>query len=217
MEKFLDEIIEDSPEKAYERSTRPRGTEQYYTDKLSGKNVLVGALGRTAKQQLEASLANHHYHIPLQQITDHRQLTQIEYVALYQSMKQFGSEAGIRYYGRVQEWKVLHRREITYINPAVGWRMNYMYSLPWSNGRSGSNQLCREDITCITLCLRRSRFFDRACEVAELRLESEADIRLWREARRQGKAKVKLDQEPVDLATKVTQVIQEDEDRGDSP
>lgn len=59
--------------------------------------------------------------------------------------------------------------------------------------------------------------FDRACEVAELRLESEADIRLWREARRQGKAKVKLDQEPVDLATKVTQVIQEDEDRGDSP
>lgn len=52
--------------------------------------------------------------------------------------------------------------------------------------------------------------FDRAHEVAELRLESEADIRVWREARRQGKAKVKLDQEPADLATRVTQVVQED-------
>ncbi|WP_019419215.1 hypothetical protein [Paenibacillus sp. OSY-SE] len=46
--------------------------------------------------------------------------------------------------------------------------------------------------------------------MAELRLESEADIRVWREARRQGKAKVKLDQEPADLATRVTQVVQED-------
>ena len=37
MEEFLDELILDSPEKAYERSTRPRGTESYYEDKLSGK------------------------------------------------------------------------------------------------------------------------------------------------------------------------------------
>jgi predicted component of viral defense system (DUF524 family) len=33
MEKFLDEIIMDSPEKAYERTTRPRGTKEYYKDK----------------------------------------------------------------------------------------------------------------------------------------------------------------------------------------
>ncbi|MDG0872131.1 restriction endonuclease-like protein [Paenibacillus thiaminolyticus] len=217
MEKFLDEIIDDSPEKAYERSTRPRGTEQYYTDKLSGKNVLVGALGRTAKQQLEASLANHHYHVPLQQITDHRQLTQIEYVALYQSMKQFGSGAGIRYYGRVQEWKVLHRREITYIQSSRG-VADELYVLftveQWEEREQpivpGGHYVYHALFTAKPL-------FDRAREVAELRLESEADIRLWREARRQGKAKVKLDQEPADLATKVTQVIQEDDGRDDLP
>ncbi|WP_268607386.1 restriction endonuclease-like protein [Paenibacillus apiarius] len=140
MEQFLDEIIEDSPEKAYERSTRPRGTEHYYAEKLAGKNVLVGALGRAAEKQLEAALAKRYYHVPLQQITDHRQLTRIEYVALYQSMKQFGSEAGIRYYGRVQEWKVLPRREITYIESS-----------------RGSSRLCRVAITCITRYLRRSR------------------------------------------------------------
>ena len=44
VEEFLDELILDSPEKAYERSTRPRGTETYYEDKLSGKDVLVGSL-----------------------------------------------------------------------------------------------------------------------------------------------------------------------------
>lgn len=209
VEKFLDEIIEDSPEKAYERSTRPRGTEQYYREKLSGKNVLVGALGRTAKQQLEASLANHHYHVPLQQVTDHRQLTQIEYVALYQSMKQFGGEAGIRYYGRVREWKVLPRREITYIQSSRG-AADELYVLftveQWEEREQpivpGGHYVYHALFTAKPL-------FDRACEVAELRLESEADIRLWREARRQGKAKVKLDQEPADLATKVTQVIQE--------
>lgn len=35
-------------------------------------------------------------------------------------MKQFGSEAGIRYYGRVQEWKGLPRREIPYIQSSRG-------------------------------------------------------------------------------------------------
>src|SRR5699024_3570208 len=40
MERFLDEIIQDSPEKAFERSAQPRGTKEYYEDKLSGKNVI---------------------------------------------------------------------------------------------------------------------------------------------------------------------------------
>lgn len=44
MEEFLDELILDSPEKAYERSTRPRGTKTYYEDKLQGTNVLIGSM-----------------------------------------------------------------------------------------------------------------------------------------------------------------------------
>lgn len=41
MEAFLDEIIMDSPEKAYDRSTHPQGTKDYYENKLIGKKILV--------------------------------------------------------------------------------------------------------------------------------------------------------------------------------
>ncbi|KRF39845.1 hypothetical protein [Paenibacillus sp. Soil787] len=34
MEKFSDEIIMDSPEKAYERTTRPRGSKEYYGNRV---------------------------------------------------------------------------------------------------------------------------------------------------------------------------------------
>ena len=54
VEQFLDELIADSPEKAYERASRPRGTEQYYQDKLGGKNVLIGSL--RDQEQLETCL-----------------------------------------------------------------------------------------------------------------------------------------------------------------
>ncbi|PYI50279.1 restriction endonuclease-like protein [Paenibacillus flagellatus] len=114
MEKFLDEIIKDSPEKAYERATRPRGTKEYYKNKFSGKNVLIGALSQ--KEQLDAALEHRFYHTPLNNITDHKLLTQIEYVALYQSIQLFGrDEAGIHVYGKVADWKVVPRREITLI------------------------------------------------------------------------------------------------------
>ena len=66
MEEFLDELILDSPEKAYERSTRPRGTQKYYEDKLQGKNVLIGAL--RDKAQLDLCLENRVYWMPLQHL-----------------------------------------------------------------------------------------------------------------------------------------------------
>lgn len=69
MESFLDEIIQDSPEKAYERSTRPRGTTDYFKNKFTGKNVLVGSLREPS--QLAIALEHRFYHIPLVNIEDH--------------------------------------------------------------------------------------------------------------------------------------------------
>ncbi|KRF39840.1 hypothetical protein [Paenibacillus sp. Soil787] len=108
----MDEIIMDSPEKAYERTTRPRGTKEYYGNKLSGKNVLVGALREVS--QLEMALKYKFYHVPLEIISDHKLLTQIEYIALYQSLKEFRSsgEVGIHWIGKVLDWKVVKRKEI---------------------------------------------------------------------------------------------------------
>lgn len=45
--------------------------------------------------------------------------------------------------------------------------------------------------------------FDRAMEIAELKLETEEDLVKWREQRRAGSVKVELDHEQVDLAKRV--------------
>ncbi|MNJ71464.1 hypothetical protein D3C77_680090 [compost metagenome] len=48
--------------------------------------------------------------------------------------------------------------------------------------------------------------FDRAHEIAELKLENDEDLRKWREARRVGKVKVELDHRDVDLAGSVVEI-----------
>ncbi|GIP30271.1 hypothetical protein J23TS9_54010 [Paenibacillus sp. J23TS9] len=50
---------------------------------------------------------------------------------------------------------------------------------------------------------RDSSIFDRATEIAELKLETEDDLQKWRETRRVGAVKVELDHEQVDLAKRV--------------
>lgn len=206
MERFLDEIILDSPEKAYERSTRPRGTKEYYVNKLTGKNVLVGALSK--KEQLEAALSEKFYHTPLKNITNHKVLTQLEYVALYQSLNLFGRDGhvGIHYFGEVLDWKVVPRKDITQIPISRGngdelyvvfrvkeWSKRTAPILPGGHG--------------IYRILYTSKYiFDRAQEVSELRLETEEELQLWREKRRTGKVKVHLDREHVDLASRVVSI-----------
>lgn len=46
--------------------------------------------------------------------------------------------------------------------------------------------------------------FDRALEIADLRLDMDEELAVWREQRRQGSAKVELDHDQVDLANRVT-------------
>lgn len=203
IEAFLDEIIQDSPEKAYERSTRPRGTKAYYQDKLAGKNVLVGSLREPS--QLEQALKLNFYHMPLENISDHNILTQIEYIALYQSKGKFTitGETGIHWYGRVIDWKVLHRREITE-RPARSGSEEKLYvkftldkwikrEVPIVSGGRG-----------IYRVLYTSKYvFDRAAEIAELKLDTEEDLRKWREQRRVGSVEIELDHDQVDLAQQV--------------
>lgn len=206
MEAFLDEIIMDSPEKAYERSARPRGTKNYYENKLIGNNVLVGSLREV--QQLDDALQLKFYHVPLENISDHKLLTQLEYVALYQSLKKFESrgEIGIHWYGKIVDWRVVRRKEITerparpgteeklYVKFTVGeWEKRDRPIVPGGRG-------------IYTLLYTSKYVFDRAIEIAELKLETEEDLREWREQRRLGPVKVELDHEQVDLASRVLNV-----------
>lgn len=202
MEAFLEEIIQDSPEKAYERSTRPRGTAEYYQNKFIGKNVLIGSLREPP--QLHMALRHRFYHMPLRNIVDHKLLTQIEYIAMCQSRRKFQAEGtGIHWFGKVGSWKVIPRGQITE-RPARPGTEHELYvrfeieawkrlAKPIALGGQG-----------IYTCLYTSKYmFDRAREIAELRLEDEEDLRKWREARRVGQVKVQLDHEHVDLAKQV--------------
>ncbi|MEY9096712.1 DUF2357 domain-containing protein [Paenibacillus sp. RC84] len=207
LEEFLDEIILDSPENAYERAVRPKGSKEYYDNKYSGKNVLVGCMSR--EEQLEIVLRNKFYHTPLENITNHKLLTQLEFVALYQSKKFFGKSneiVGVKYYGKIKDWKIVKRGEITVIpskhNPPdklyvvfeiEEWETRKEIILPGGHGVR-------------SIAFTSKYIFDRAQEIAELKLENEEELLLWREARRRGRVEVKLDHEHLDYAKKVMSV-----------
>ncbi|MNH94927.1 hypothetical protein D3C73_475580 [compost metagenome] len=206
VEQFLDEIIQDSPEKAYERSTRPRGTKEYYANQLAGKNVLVGSV--RGPEQVEVARRHCFYHVPLKNLASQMIITQIEYVAMCQSRRKFFDPAktGIHWVGKVVDWEVVKRKEIKEIIPE-----------PYKEERDYVRFTVEEWLPVkphialggqgIHTVLYTSKYvLDRALEIAELRLETEEDLREWREKRRKGRVKVKLDHEQyVDLG-KVVEV-----------
>jgi len=201
LEQFLDELILDSPEKAYERSTRPKGTSSYYRNKFMGKNVLVGSM---RPGQLEVALVKGFYHMPIKNLRDHKVITQLEYIALCQSRRQFGGEAGIRWYGRIDDWKVVKRKDILEIeaNPKRAEELYVYFTIGKWEKREPPIQLGGR---WIETCLFTTKYvFDRALEIAELTLETEEQIKEWREKRRRGRVRIDLDHEMVDLARKVT-------------
>ncbi|WP_028545802.1 restriction endonuclease-like protein [Paenibacillus taiwanensis] len=202
LETFLDEIILDSPEKAYERSTQPRGTKEYYADKLAGQTVLVGALSH--ENQLRDLRRFGFYHVPLQHFSKHGTLSQLEYVAIYQSIKRFGREqAGITLYGKVKTWKVLPRHEIHEIPSRRGATNELYVKLTVEEWLEREERIVPGGHGVKSVLLTSKYIFDRAVEVAELRLETEAQLRDWREKRRQGKISVKWDDYHVDRATRL--------------
>ncbi|UVI31013.1 restriction endonuclease-like protein [Paenibacillus spongiae] len=203
MEAFLDEIIQDSPEKAYERSTQPRGTKDYYRNKMTCKNVAVGSLREAS--QLAAALEYGFYHVPLENISDHKLLTQLEYVALYQSRSQFQStgEMGIHWYGKVADWEVVRRKEITEIPARKGTEEKLYVKFTVEQWTKRDKPIVSGGRGIYTLLYTSKYMFDRAAEIAELKLETDEDLMKWREQRRIGQVKVNLNHEQVDLASKV--------------
>ncbi|PYY31105.1 restriction endonuclease-like protein [Paenibacillus illinoisensis] len=206
VDQFLNEIIQDSPEKAYERSTTPRGTKEYYANKLTGKNVLVGSV--RGPEQVETALEHSFYHVPLKNLSDAQILTQIEYVAMCQSRKKFNDTAktGIHWIGRIAEWQVLPRKEITEIPFRQGTEDELYVRFTVEKWMVREVPIALGGQGIYTILITSKYILDRAFEIAELRLETEEDLREWREKRRKGKVKVTVDHEQfVDLG-KVVEV-----------
>lgn len=113
VQRLLNELISDSKESAFERTTLPRGIEE----KLSivnwdERDVLIGTF--RSVDQFHICYDKKFYYIPAKRISEEK--LPIHYVALYQTKAKFGSEAGIRYYGEVLRTALVRRSNIKEIS-----------------------------------------------------------------------------------------------------
>jgi len=112
VEDLIQELVDDTPLSAIERSNFPIGLDEYIENIDFGeRNVLVGTLRN--KEQFDICVSNKMYYIPYEKVR--KNILAIRYVALYQSKKEFGEQAGITYFGKIKYWKVVQRKEISQI------------------------------------------------------------------------------------------------------
>ena len=109
VEKMLGELVADSEESAFERASLPAGIEKRLSQvDWSCRDVLVGSFRKM--DQFDINYKEGYYYVPLtKEVTDR---LPIRYVALYQSTKLFGANAGIRYYGEVLTTTKVRRKQI---------------------------------------------------------------------------------------------------------
>lgn len=181
VEEFLDNLILESPQTAFERSVVQDGTEEFYEQDQKLSKILIGPLGR--KEQLQACLDNSMYYTYLEQVKNY--LGQLKFVALYQSKTKFKneSEQGIFYYGKIKDFLITKRSEIKEVPAEEGQGEKQAVKFiidKWEQkeppiaaiGYGPSRPLC----TTWPL-------FKEAKYYPELHLKSE-EIRLWRELKR---------------------------------
>lgn len=110
VERLLADLINDSKESAFERTTLPIGIE----DKLakvdwSKRDVLIGTF--RSVEQFKVCYEKKFYYIPANLVTDER--LPIHYVALYQTNEKFNGKGQIRYYGEAIRVALVRRASIT--------------------------------------------------------------------------------------------------------
>ncbi|MCD4712177.1 MAG: restriction endonuclease-like protein [Clostridiales bacterium] len=108
-ENFIVSLIKSSASSNYAGKIMQLGDNEYVKNvDFTERNVLIGSLRNP--QQLQVCLNYNFYHLPLKNIDINNRC--IRYVALSQSKKQFGQEAGIQYYGEVSKFEIVNRSEI---------------------------------------------------------------------------------------------------------
>lgn len=109
VEKMLGELVADSEESAFERASLPAGIEKRLSQvDWSRQDVLVGSFRKM--EQFNINLRDVYYYVPAKNFDTNK--LPIRYVALYQSAKLFGTNAGIRYYGEVLTTTRVKRKQI---------------------------------------------------------------------------------------------------------
>lgn len=74
------------------------------------KDVLVGSLGSV--RQFHDNIVRKYYYVPEKHIANN--VSDIKYIAIFQSKRFFGNQAGISYYGETELCKKLQRKDISF-------------------------------------------------------------------------------------------------------
>ncbi len=110
VQKLLADLINDSKESAFERTTLPRGIEEKLAAvDWSKRDVLIGTF--RSVEQFNTCFEKRFYYIPEKRIG--RDRLPIHWVAMYQTNSKFGENGEIRYYGEVIGLSRVRRKSIT--------------------------------------------------------------------------------------------------------
>ena len=179
--KMLEELISDSPDSAFERATLPRGIEEKLA-KVDWKrrDVLVGTL--RSKEQLSWCLGQRAYVIPAANIKEEN--LPIRYVALYETVSAFGSEAKIEYYGEVKTIRLVHgsgESDNPFVTADAGDEM--YYQLKVKTWKELDSPIRPKEIGFIRMFTNRF-LLEHSTQVNELFLHSEEEYRFYSELKR---------------------------------
>ena len=180
VQKLLDELISDSKESAFERTTLPRGIEEKLAVvNWEKRDVLIGTF--RSRQQFNICFDKNFYYIPVKQVTDDR--LPIHYIALYQTKNKFGNDAGIRYYGEVLRTTKVRRKNIKEVplTHANGDELYYRFSVREWETLNHTIQPKEHGFPCDytnMFLLQHSEY------VPELLIESEEKYRFYTELKR---------------------------------
>ncbi|MHB8170952.1 MAG: DUF2357 domain-containing protein [Thermincolia bacterium] len=178
VEKFLDQLILDSPDSAFERTVPQEGTDKYFAQEFQNQNVLVGSLRN--RNQLAKNLEHNFYHIPYWKIRKH--LLKLQYIAIYQPKKFFGQgDCGVRYYGKIKNGYVVPRHKITEV-PKTDNELYVKFEIEeWLTLKE---PIKPAGYGVLDFILTTAYLLQIAKQVPELSLQNEGEIRLWKELRR---------------------------------
>ena len=174
---MLDQLITDSPESAFERTTLPRGIEAKLAKvDWSVRDVLIGTLSK--KEQLDVCLNHRFYHVPTSRIKESD--FPIRYIAIYQSKTLFGADAGIQYYGEVTKCIPVRRCDI---KESPSTKTDPYYRLEVKEWKKLSKPIAAKE-RAYTTSFTNLFLLEHSAEMPELWLRSEEEYRLYTELKR---------------------------------
>ncbi|MGH4120885.1 DUF2357 domain-containing protein [Clostridium sp.] len=178
MEEFLDKLINESSYSIFERSLDSLGRENYIkAEYFKDRTVLVGSLRN--KEQLDINLKGKFYHTKCSNINlvEHN----IKFVALAQSKRSFAAEAGITYYGKVVDIKVVKRNKIVEI-PSDSQEDYYVFKI--EEWKRLDRKIEVKGYQVVRVMYTTEYLLNNAEIVTELCIKSKEEYRLWQELKR---------------------------------